>query len=91
MDAYISSYQKGQPFTIVPEVVGTTLDPAMVEASVKAAAAAGFKEADLEIWGCYQKVTKTKEDPELKKLCDALNIYRRMSITYQARRSPAGW
>ena len=85
MDAYVSSYQKGQPFTIVPEVVGTTLDPAMVEASVKAAAAAGFKEADLEIWGCYQKVTKTKEDPELKKLCDALNIYRRMSITYQSR------
>lgn len=84
-DAHVSSYQKGQPFVVVPEVVGTTVDPAMVEASVKMAAAAGFAEADLEIWGCYQKITKTKNDPELQNLCAALNLYRQMSITYQLR------
>lgn len=84
-DAYVSSYREGQPFVIVPEVVGTALDPVMVDASVKASVTAGFQTADLEKWGCYQKVTKTKEDPELKKLCEALNIYRQMSITYQSR------
>lgn len=84
-NAHVSAYQEGQPFTIVPEVAGTSVDREKAEASVKAAAAAGFPEVDLDIWGCYEPVEKTSKDPELQKLCDALNIYRQMSITYQLR------
>lgn len=81
-DAHVSSYQKGQPFTVIPEAAGTTLDSEKVKAAIKTAAAAGLTEVNLDSWGCYVPVTRTKKDPQLNRLCDVLNAYRQMSITY---------
>lgn len=81
-DAYISSYQEGQPFEIVPEVNGNNLYPDKVLEAVKNAVTSGNSEVDLEASGCYYAVTVTKDDEGLKNLCDTLNQVREMSITY---------
>ncbi len=81
-DARISAYQEGEPFVIIPEVVGNNVDPAKVEAAVRHAVAAGEKELDLDANGCYVQVQITSGDETLIALCSTLNQCREMTVTY---------
>lgn len=81
-NARISDYQEGQPFTIIAEVQGNSLDAARAEALIKAAVASGQSEVDLEAGGCYDPIQVTKEDAVLKALADRMNACRTMEITY---------
>lgn len=81
-DARVSDYQDGEPFTIIPEVRGNNVDPEKTAALIKAAVAEGKKAVDLEAAGCYMAVTVTKDDPQLKAVCEAMNQCRDLEIVY---------
>lgn len=81
-DARISAYQEGEPFVIVPEVVGNNVYPEKVEAAVRQAVTAGEKELDLDAGGCYYQVQITSGDETLIALCDMMNRCREMTVTY---------
>ena len=81
-DARISPYQEGQPFTIIPEVQGNNVDAAKTEAVIKAAAASGQSQVNLVENGCYYTVQVTKDNEQLKALCDKMNQSKDMVITY---------
>lgn len=81
-DAYISSYVAGEPFTIIPEVQGNDLDLEKLTAAVKGALAGQAEELDLVTADCYRKVQVTKDNEELKNLCDVMNRCAEMVITY---------
>lgn len=82
VDARVSEYQEGQPFTIIPEVQGNDVDAAKVAALVKAAVAAGSKEVNLESGSCYNQVQISANDEKLKTQCQVMNQCRDMVITY---------
>lgn len=82
-DAHISAYQEGQPFTIIPEVQGNNLDVEKAAGAIKTAAATGQKEVNLEAAGCYYAVQVTKDNEQLKALCDRMNQSRDTVITYK--------
>ena len=82
VDARVSEYQEGQPFTILPEVQGNDVDAAKVTALVKAAVAAGLREVNLESGGCYKQVQTAAGDEKLKTQCQVMNQCRDMVITY---------
>ena len=81
-DSRISPYQEGQPFTIIPEVQGNNVDAAKKEAVIKAAAASGQSQVNLVENGCYYTVQVTKDNEQLKALCDKMNQSKDMVITY---------
>ncbi len=81
-DAYVSGYQEGQPFTIVPEVRGNNVDREKTAQLIRDAAAKGETEADLEAAGCYYTPSVTRDDETLKNLCDTMNRCREMTVTY---------
>lgn len=81
-DAYVSGYQEGQPFTIVPEVRGNNVDREKTAQVIRDAAARGETEVDLEAAGCYYAPSVTKDDETLKNLCDTMNRCREMTVTY---------
>ncbi len=81
-DAYISGYQEGQPFTIVPEVRGNNVDREKTAQLIWDAAAKGETEADLEAAGCYCTPSVTRDDEALRNLCDTMNRCREMTVTY---------
>ncbi|HBM46457.1 MAG TPA: hypothetical protein DD387_01245, partial [Lachnoclostridium sp.] len=81
-DAYVSGYQEGQPFTIVPEVRGNNVDREKTAQLIRDAAAKGETEVDLEAAGCYYTPSVTKDDEALKTLCDTMNQCREMTVTY---------
>ncbi|MFR1038280.1 MAG: hypothetical protein ACLSE4_05430 [Clostridium sp.] len=72
-DAYVSGYQEGQPFTIVPEVRGNNADREKTAQLIREAASKGETEVDLEAAGCYYTPSVTKDDENLKTLCDTMN------------------
>ncbi len=72
-DAYVSAYQEGQPFTIVPEVRGNNADREKTAQLIREAASKGETEVDLEAAGCYYTPSVTKDDENLKTLCDTMN------------------
>ncbi len=82
-NAGISPYQEGQAFTIIPEVKGNSLNLEKTMETVKAAVASGARKVDLYESGCYDQVTVSAQDASLKALCDAMNRYRQMTVTYQ--------
>lgn len=82
-NAYVSPYEEGQPFTIIEEVNGNSIDLDRLKETVRLAVQAGEKEVDLEGTGCYQAVTVTAESPELIAQCQAMNQRREMVLTYQ--------
>ncbi|MGL5437409.1 MAG: L,D-transpeptidase family protein [Lachnospiraceae bacterium] len=81
-DAHISAYQEGQPFVIVPEVIGNNVNPDNVEAVIRQAVISGDKEIDLDANGCYYQVQITSGDETLIALCDTMNQCREMTVTY---------
>lgn len=81
-DAYISGYQEGQPFTIVPEVRGNNVDREKAAETIRAAVASGAQEVDLDAAGCYYEVQVTADNADLVALCNTMNQCREMTITY---------
>lgn len=81
-DAYVSAYQEGQPFTIVPEVRGNNVDREKTAQLIREAASKGEAEVDLEAAGCYYTPSVTQDDENLKTLCDTMNRCREMTVTY---------
>ena len=82
-DAHISAWKEGEPFTVIPEVKGNSLDPSLTEAAIRAAVASGASSVDLEACGCYVPVQVTKDDAALNMLCERMNQCRDMVITYR--------
>ena len=82
VNARVSDWKQGEPFTIIPEVQGNSVNAGKLEAVVKSALNQELKEVDLEESGCYDSITVTKEDEGLRAQCDALNRVREMEITY---------
>lgn len=81
-DAYISAYTEGQPFTVIPEVVGNNVYPDKVAAAIRAAVVSGASEVSLEDAGCYYAVQVTADNEALNALCATMNQCREMNITY---------
>lgn len=81
-DAHISAYQPGQPFVIVPEVWGDTVNRERAAEVIRAAVVNGETEVDLEQTGCYYAPQVTSADPALQALCDTMNRCREMTVTY---------
>lgn len=81
-DAYISGYAAGEKFQIVPEIQGNDVDLDKMTAAVKDALNRQAVELDLVTADCYRKVQVTKDNEELKNLCDVMNQCVDMTITY---------
>ena len=81
-DAYISAYEEGKPFTIVPEVQGNELDMTKLAAAVKEALLNQEKQIKLEDHDCYKKVSVKSDNADLVQLCATLNAYKDVKITY---------
>ena len=82
-DAAVSPYVQGQPFVIIPEVQGNSVNLEKLTAVLEAAVNSGNTTVNLEEAGCYDTVTVTAENEQLKALCDTMNQCREMTITYQ--------
>ncbi|MEY8352723.1 L,D-transpeptidase family protein [Lachnospiraceae bacterium 54-53] len=82
LNARVSAWQQGVPFTVIPEVQGNSVDAGRLEETVKAALNSGLTEISLEESGCYDVITLTSEDAGLKARCEALNRVREMTVTY---------
>lgn len=54
-NAYISAYEEGKPFTIVPEVQGNELDMDKMKAAVKSALLSQKKQIRLADEDCYKR------------------------------------
>lgn len=83
VNAHVSGYEEGKPFTIVKEVQGNDVDPEKTKGVIVAAVAAGQASVNLEDAGCYRQVTITSADAHLKDLCDTMNKCKDMAITYK--------
>lgn len=81
-NAKISSWQEGQPFSIIPEVKGNSINRQMLDEVIKTALNNENRQINLEEAGCYDTITITSEDSDLKARCDALNQIHDMKITY---------
>lgn len=81
-DAYISAYEEGKAFTIIPEVQGTEIDVDKLMEAVKSALAEQKTLLKLEDIDCYKKVQITSDNEELNRLCASLNRYKDVNITY---------
>ena len=82
VNAHISPWKQGEPFSIVPEVQGNSVNAGILKEKVKEALNNGLTEISLEESGCYDAVTVTSEDPGLKARCEALNRLGEMTVTY---------
>lgn len=81
-DAYISAYEEGKPFTIIPEVQGNNLDLTKTTEVIRQVVSTGGQEVNLEAAGCYVSIKATAADPALVELCSIMNQCREMEITY---------
>ncbi len=79
-NAYITPYQAGQPYSVVKEVYGNSVDTAKLTATIKAALTGGFTDINLSNSGIYDTVTVTSA--QLQELCGRLNQLNGMAITY---------
>lgn len=81
-DAHISAWAEGQPFTIVPEVAGNSINKEAMTAAVKNAVETGQRTLNLYDADCYEKVQIRSDNQELAQLCENMNKCVNMSITY---------
>ena len=59
------------------------LDAERTAAAIREAVAAGERQLDLTAAGLYYQVQVRADDPGLRALCDTMNRYRAMTVTYQ--------
>ena len=86
-NAHISSYQEGQPFTVVPEVEGNSLNTEAAKAAIRQAIDSRQKELDLNAAGVYDQITVRSTDEALKSQAEQMNAVSGISITYNIRGS----
>ena len=84
-NAYISAYEEGKDFTIIPEVYGDSLNVEKTKEAITQAVSSGQTYIDLNSIGVYDEVTKTAQDPALLKLMEDMNKCVDMTITYKIR------
>lgn len=81
-NAHVSSYQEGQPFTIIKEVQGDSIHTGNLTAAIQAAISSGWAELNVSDTGCYDTIQITSENESLKNLCNTMNQCKDMVITY---------
>ncbi|WP_143320713.1 L,D-transpeptidase family protein [Clostridium sp. HBUAS56010] len=82
VNARVSDWKQGEPFSILSEVQGNSVNEGKLEGTVKSALSQEMKELNLEESQCYDTITVTKDDERIKAQCDALNRVREMEVTY---------
>ena len=82
-DAHLSDYIEGTGYEIVPEITGNELDEKVAKEFIAEAWKDLADEADLTQSDCYLKPSVYKEDEGLLSLCQKLNDYSNLEITYQ--------
>ena len=81
-DAYITPYEEGKAFSIVPEVQGTEIDMDKLMAAVKEALNSQTRLLKVENLDCYKTVQVTSDNADLNQMCANLNRYKDINITY---------
>ena len=81
-DAYITPYEEGKAFSIVPEVQGTEIDIDKLMAAVKEALNSQTRLLKVENLDCYKTVQITSDNADLNQMCANLNRYKDINITY---------
>lgn len=82
-NAKISSWKEGEPFYIIPEVYGNSVNKDKLKGAIEAALNQEFTEISLDDTGCYDVVTVSSEDAGLIAQCNALNKIQDLKITYR--------
>lgn len=82
-NAYMSEYQSGSGFSIIPEDQGNLLKKDVLTEGITHAIDNLSKELDLEELDAYEKPEITSDHEGLKALTDKLNRYVNMTVTYQ--------
>lgn len=80
-DAYITAYQEGAAFQVVPEVNGNSINMERLVKAVKDAINTGKTELDLDAAGVYDAVSVTADS--LQAQCEKMNGIKDMKIGYQ--------
>lgn len=83
-DAYISEYAEGQPFYIIPEHKGNSLDTERVKTEIKNAIERGEHFIDLNTLGVYDQVNVYSSDLGLQRRLDALNQASKVNVVLTA-------
>ena len=81
-DAYITPYEEGKAFSIVPEVQGTEIDMDKLMAEVKDALNSQTRLLKVENLDCYKTIQVTADNADLNQMCANLNRYKDINITY---------
>ena len=81
-DAYITPYEEGKAFSIVPEVQGTEIDMDKLMAAVKDALNSQTRLLKGENLDCYKTIQVTADNADLNQMCANLNRYKDINITY---------
>lgn len=82
-DAYLSEYQSGQGYRVIPEESGSLLDQDKAAAGIADAIMNMKTELSLEELGAYVEPAVTSEDERLNSLAAELNRYVGVTVTYQ--------
>ena len=81
-DAYITPYEEGKAFSIVPEFQGTEIDMDKLMAAVKDALNSQTRLLKVENLDCYKTIQVTADNADLNQMCANLNRYKDINITY---------
>ena len=81
-DAYITPYEEGKAFSIVPEVQGTEIDMDKLMAAVKDALNSQTRLLKVENLDCYKTIQVTADNADLNQMCANVNRYKDINITY---------
>lgn len=81
-DAYISAYEEGKDFSIIPEVQGTEIDMDRLKEAVRNALDNRTSLVSLADTGCYKQVSVKSDNEELNRLCSNMNRFKDVTITY---------
>ena len=81
-DAYITPYEAGKAFSIVPEVQGPEIDMDKLMAAVKDALNSQTRLLKVENLDCYKTIQVTADNADLNQMCANLNRYKDINITY---------
>lgn len=81
-DAYISAYEEGKDFSIIPEVQGTEIDMDRLKDAVRTALDNRKSLVSLADTGCYKQVSVKSDNEELNLLCSNMNRFKDVTITY---------
>ncbi|WP_124067691.1 L,D-transpeptidase family protein [Clostridium sp. E02] len=82
-NAQISSWKEGEPFRIIPEAYGNSVNKDKLKGAIEAALNQEFTHISLEDTGSYDVVTVSSDDTGLIAHCNALNKIKDLNITYR--------